>query len=135
MAQQVVVELVDDLDGRLSDDVSTVTFGLDGVEYEIDLAEANAIRLRAALADYVAAARRTGGRVKRGTPASRPGARVPANREQTKAVREWARKNGYELAERGRIPGTVIAAYEQAQAASAKPKARRGRRKAVAMTK
>jgi hypothetical protein len=130
MAQQVIVELVDDLDGSLSDDISSVTFGLDGVEYEIVFTEANATRLREALADYAAAGRRTGGRVKRGTPSSRLGARPPANREQTKAIREWARKNGYELAERGRIPGTVIAAYEEAQAAAAKTKARGGRRKA-----
>jgi hypothetical protein len=127
MAQKVVVELVDDLDGTASDDISTITFGLDGVDYEIDLTEDNANRLRDAVADYVAAARRTGGRVKRGTkPASRPAA---ADRDKTKAIREWAREHGFELAERGRIPGTVLAAYEQAQVEAAKPKARRGRRK------
>lgn len=131
MAQQVVVELVDDLDGSQSNDISTVTFGLDGVEYEIDLTEANATRLREAFDFVVAAARRTGGRVKRGTAASRPGARPPANREQTKAIREWARKNGHDLAERGRIPGSIIAAYEEAHAPTAKPTARRGRRQAT----
>jgi hypothetical protein len=133
MAQQVVVELVDDLDGSQSDDINTVTFGLDGVEYEIDLTEANATRLRDVLGAFVAAARRTGGRVKRGTATSRPGVRPPANREQTKAVREWAWKNGYELAERGRIPGSVLAAYEEAHAPTTKPKARRGQRQAAAV--
>lgn len=134
MAQKVVVELVDDLDGSASGDISTVTFGLDGVEYEIDLTEENATQLREAVADYIAAARRTGGRIKRSTsaPRSAGATRPAADREHTKAIREWARENGYELAERGRIPSTVIAAYEEAQAAPAKPKARRGRRKAAA---
>jgi nucleoid-associated protein Lsr2 len=128
MAQKVVVELVDDLDGTASDDISTVTFGLDGVEYEIDLTEDNANRLRDGLADFVAAARRTGGRLRRGARAGGSGARPAADREQTRAIREWARENGYDLAERGRIPAGVITAYEQAQAEAAKPKARRRRR-------
>jgi hypothetical protein len=128
MAQKVVVELVDDLDGTASDDISTVTFELDGVEYEIDLTEDNANRLRDGLANFIAAARRTGGRVRRGTRASRPSGRPAADREQTKAIREWARDNGYDLAERGRIPGSVIAAYEQAQADAAKPKTKRRRK-------
>jgi hypothetical protein len=130
MAQKVTVELVDDLDGTVSDDISTITFGLDGVDYEIDLTEDNARRLRAAVADFVATARRTGGRVKRGVSAPKS-TRPAANREHTKAVREWARDNGYELADRGRIPANVVTAYEQAQAAPAKPTARRTRRKAA----
>jgi nucleoid-associated protein Lsr2 len=128
MAQKVVVELVDDLDGTSSDDVSSVTFGLDGAEYQIDLTEDNANRLRDALAEFIAAARRTGGRVRRGTRGGGSGARPAADREQTKAIREWARENGYDLAERGRIAASVIAAYEQAQADAAKPKSRRRRR-------
>lgn len=131
MAQKVTVELVDDLDGTASEDISTVTFSLDGVDYEIDLTEANAGKLRELLADFITAARRTGGRIKRGTPASRSATRPPADREKTKAIREWAREHGYELAERGRIPAHVITAYEEAQAAPAKPKARRTKRKAA----
>lgn len=129
MAQQVTVALVDDLDGTVSEDVSTVTFGLDGVEYEIDLTEENANRLRDTLAEFVAAARRTGGRLKR-TPA----AKAPAtDRERTRAIRSWAREHGYKLAERGRIPAHVIAAFDKAQAGPAKPKGRRGRGKARAL--
>lgn len=112
MAQKVTVQLVDDLDGSAAEDISTVTFGLDGAEYEIDLTTGNADKLRANLADFVGAARRIGGRAKRGAI---KGAVTPtANREQTRAVREWARKNGFELSDRGRIPSIVIEAFEAA---------------------
>ena len=69
MAQKVVVELVDDLNGTVSDDISTVSFALDGAVYEIDLTEDNAERLRDTIADFVSAARRTGGRIKTKEPA------------------------------------------------------------------
>ena len=133
MAQKVVVELVDDLDGTIAEDISTVSFGLNGAQYEIDLTDANAERLRNSLAGFVAAARRTGGRIRRGTPASRPaGATRPAaDREKTKAIREWAREHGHDLADRGRIPSEVLTAYEDAQAEAAKPKSRRSRKKAT----
>jgi hypothetical protein len=130
VAQKVVVELVDDLDGTASDDISTVTFGLDGVQYEIDLSDDNAGRLRDALGDYVGAARRTGGRIKRGIAHGNAAVRPAVDREQTKAIRDWARQNGFEMADRGRISTTVIEAFEQAQAAAAKPKTRKGRSKA-----
>ncbi|MET0134418.1 MAG: Lsr2 family protein [Kibdelosporangium sp.] len=115
MAQKVTVQLVDDLDGTAAEDISTVTFGLDGAAYEIDLTGGNADKLRASLADFVNAARRTGGRVKRGTAVK--GAVTPAaGREQTKAIRDWARQNGHDLSDRGRIPSSVIAAFEEAHA-------------------
>lgn len=127
-AQKVTVELVDDLDGTAAGDISTVTFSLDGVDYEIDLSEGNASKLRDAVQDFIAAARRTGGRIKR-TTAAPSSPRPAANREQTKATRVWARENGYDLAQRGRIPAHVITAYEEAQAEAAMPKVRRSRRK------
>lgn len=121
MAQKVLVQLVDDLDGTSSQDVSTVLFGLDGVTYEIDLTEANAGRLRDSLAEYVDSARRVGGRVKRGT---RPSAgSKAANASEAGQIREWAQDNGFELAGRGRIPSHVVEAYKQAQA-EGKPKAK-----------
>lgn len=107
MARKVLVRLVDDLDGLPSEDVATVTFSLDGVTFQIDLNQANATRLREGLAPYVAAARRTGGRAKRGTAARAAGNDGPA-------IREWAREHGYELAERGRIPSNVVAEYRAA---------------------
>jgi hypothetical protein len=130
MAQKVTVELVDDLDGTASDDITTVSFGLDGVSYEIDLNEDNAGNLRDALADVIAAGRRVGGRVKRGT-SPHPGVRPAVDREQTKAIRDWARQNGFDLAERGRIPANVVEAFEEAHAAPSKPKAKRGRKAAA----
>jgi hypothetical protein len=114
MAQKVIVELVDDLDGTASDDISTVSFSLDGADYEIDLSESNAEDLRGILAEFVAAARRTGGRIKRSSGSTKSPARPAADREQTKAIREWARNNGFELADRGRIPANVLTAYEEA---------------------
>jgi nucleoid-associated protein Lsr2 len=133
MAQKVVVELVDDLDGTVSEDISTVFFALDGAGYEIDLTEDNAERLRDTIADFVSAARRTGGRIKQG--AAKSAARPAADREQTKAIREWARANGFEVGDRGRIPANVIAAFEEAQVAASKPKRGRGKTTEPAFTR
>lgn len=116
MAQRVLVELVDDLDGLSSDSVSTVKFGLDGVEYEIDLGSDNAERIRDVLEPYVAAGRRTGGRLKRGARSN--GQR--ANPGEAGQIRTWAQENGYDLAARGRIPREVIDAYQDAKEAGAK---------------
>lgn len=113
MAQKVLVQLIDDVDGTSSDDVTTIQFGLDGVTYEIDLTESNADRLRDLLAEYVGAARRTGGRVKRG---ARPGGSGGAANNDAGAIREWAQANGIELAARGRIPSHVAESYRQAKA-------------------
>ncbi|MEU7525973.1 Lsr2 family protein [Saccharothrix sp. NPDC042600] len=115
MAQKVLVQLIDDLDGNPTDDGETVSFGLDGVTYEIDLRPENAKMLRDNLADFVAGARRSGGRAKR-RAATTTRRVVPEARtkEQTKAIRDWARSNGYELADRGRIPVNIIEEFEAA---------------------
>lgn len=128
MAQKVLVQLVDDLDGTTSDTVSTVQFGLDGVTYEIDLTDSNAERLRSVFADYVNSGRRTGGRVKRGAGAGRNGS---ANNDAGR-IREWAQANGIELAARGRIPAHVAESYREAQkdakagTAKRRPRAKKG---------
>jgi hypothetical protein len=109
-----------------------VTFGLDGVSYEIDLTRDNADNLRKVLTDFVAAARRTGGRVKRGlgSPAiSAPSSERARSKEQTQTIRDWARSNGHQVAERGRIPGGVIEAFEAAHTTPAKPAVRRRKAK------
>jgi hypothetical protein len=108
MAQQHIVKLVDDIDGAPA--AETVQFGLDGSQYEIDLTAKNAAKLRDALAAYVANARRArGGRT---APAARRTTRsARSDREQLQAVREWARKNGYKVGDKGRIPGQVLEAY------------------------
>lgn len=114
MAQKVTVTLVDDLDGGTAEE--TVEFGIDGVTYEIDLSNDNAVKLRDAVAGYVAHARRAGGR-RRGSaaaPKRSGGGRASVDREQNAAMREWARKNGYKVSDRGRIPSDVVEAYHKA---------------------
>jgi hypothetical protein len=115
MAQKVDVRFVDDLDG--SEASGTVTFALDGRAYEIDLSDDNAARLRDSLATFIAAARRTGSRrsrAQRGTASEAPPAPTRPSREATAAIRTWARENGHEVSERGRIPKAVIEAYNSA---------------------
>lgn len=120
MAQQVSVLVVDDLDG--SEGAETVSFGFDGRSYEIDLSEANLSQLRDALAPFVAVARKTtGGARAAATPRSRAPRAAVSDREQTAAIREWARANGHEISERGRIPNAVLQAYEARDAAAAEP--------------
>jgi hypothetical protein len=115
VAQKVTVSLIDDLDGDKADE--TVEFGLDGKNYEIDLSEDNAGKLRDALAEYVAAARRPGGRRRSGGAATAAAAatnRRPAvDREQNQAIRDWARKRGMKVSDRGRIPADVLESYHQ----------------------
>jgi hypothetical protein len=113
MARQVLVQYVDDLDGTPSDSVSTVSFGLDGATYEIDLSDGNAAKLRDVLAPYVAVAQRVGGRRKRGGIVAGP-AGGGRSKEQTQAIRDWAKKNGHAISDRGRIPSNVIEAFEAA---------------------
>lgn len=114
MVQKHIVQIEDDIDGGAA--AETVTFGLDGVSYEIDLSAKNAGKLRDALAVYIGHGRRSarsGVRASTGRRAGRP-ARV--DREQTQAIREWARKNGHKVGDKGRIPGHILEAY-QAKAA------------------
>lgn len=114
MAQKVLVQLIDDLDGTAAEDVEAVSFGLDGVTYDIDLKPGNAARLRDGLADFVASARRVGGRTKRATSTSRTIVAEARTKEQTKAIREWAKAQGHELSDRGRIPTSIIEEFEKA---------------------
>ena len=124
MAQRTVVQLLDDIDGtEITDNQGeTVTFGLDGATYEIDLSDQNARQLREAVQVYIANGRRIGG----GRARSAGAGAVPTQRrsggsssvkrdpEQTKAIKQWARANGHKVAERGRISQSVIEAYEAA---------------------
>ena len=115
MAQQVITSFVDDLDG--GEAAGTVSFGLEGKSYEIDLSEENAARLRDSLAEFVAAARKAPtARTPRMTSRSggEGGNRTAADREQIAAMRTWARDNGHEVAERGRVPKAVVEAYQAA---------------------
>jgi Lsr2 len=111
VAQIREIRLIDDLDGEVADE--TVEFGVDGKNYEIDLSTANAKKLRDTLAEFVASARRAGGRRRGGgAPAAAP-RRPSIDREQNQAIREWARKRGMKVSDRGRIPAEVLEAYHK----------------------
>ena len=105
MVSRTTVELLDDLDGKPA--AETVTFGLDGREFEIDLTEKNAKALRKALEPWAASARRVGGRKARAAATSSTGV-------DTKAVRVWAADNGIEISTRGRISSDVLEQYQAA---------------------
>jgi hypothetical protein len=108
MAQRVQVVLEDDLDGGKADE--TVTFGLDGSTYEIDLSKKNAAKLRDALSAYVGSGRRIAGRRSNGRARGRG-----RSGSDSADIRAWAKENGYEVSERGRISAEVRAAYNEAK--------------------
>ncbi len=110
MAQKTQVVLIDDLTGDILSDGQgqTVSFALDGTSYEIDLNKKNADALRKDLRRYVDAARKLG----RAGSASRRSA--GGGRQDTAAIRDWARQNGHAVNERGRIPSSIVEAYQSA---------------------
>jgi hypothetical protein len=107
MAQKIQTLFIDDLDG--SEAEGTVRFGLDGTEYEIDLNAEHAQALRDALARYVQAARRAGGR-----RPGRSGRRARADGVDSTEVREWAKAQGIEVKDRGRVPAELVARFKAA---------------------
>lgn len=111
MAQRVLVQLVDDIDGSELEEGggTTVQFALDGTSYEIDLSEKNAKKLRKALEPYVEAGRKVGGRSRRTTATG--GKR---SKEELANIRSWWREQGNEIGDRGRIPQNVMDAYHAA---------------------
>ena len=116
MARKVQVILSDDLDDSIPAD-ETVSFALDGTTYEIDLSDKNAQELRDAFSRYVQAARKVGrgsGRASGGGRSRATGGGGRMDREQAGAIRDWARKNGHAVSDRGRIPASVVEAYEAA---------------------
>lgn len=110
MAQRVHIVLEDDVDGSEAEE--TVTFGLDGVTYEIDLSATNAAALRDSLAEYVANGRRTAGRSTSRRSSSRAGR--TASGPSPAEIRDWAREQGKEVSDRGRVPADVRSAYDAA---------------------
>jgi hypothetical protein len=108
MAQKIQTLFIDDIDG--GEAAGTVRFALDGSEYEIDLSTAHSDELRSALGAYVSHARKLGGASRR--PAARGGRRPSA--VDTVAVRAWARENGYDIKDRGRVPADLVARYQAA---------------------
>jgi hypothetical protein len=109
MAQRIQTLFIDDLDG--SEAEATIRFGLDGVEYEIDLSAEHSRELRDALAPFVRAARRAGGGTRR---PSRSGRRGPAGGPNPTEVREWAKEQGIEVKDRGRVPAELVVKFKAA---------------------
>lgn len=106
MAQKIQVTLEDDIDG--GEAAETIFFGLDGVNYEIDLSRENAERMRDDLASWVGHARRVSGRKKPGTRAA------GAKRSDLDDIRAWGRANGFQISDRGRVSANVMKAYDAA---------------------
>src|SRR5689334_15037984 len=111
VAQKIQTLFIDDLDGSAAE--GTVRFGLDGVEYEIDLSAEHSRELRDALARDVGAARRVGGNAKR---PSRGGRRGSAGGPNPTEVREWAKEQGIEVKDRGRVPAELVIKFKAATA-------------------
>ena len=125
MAKRETVVFTCDLhDDEVSDKVETVSFGLDGQNYELDACEQHRSQLQEAFAPYVGAARKAGGGSSAGTRRStRSAGRSTsggsssgsgADREEVQRIREWARANGHKVSERGRLSSGVLEAYRAA---------------------
>jgi hypothetical protein len=118
MAQKVQVLLVCDLHDGDVEGTETIAFGLDGSAYEIDVCQDHGAQLRDAFAPFVGAARRAGRTAV--APAQRRGGRsggrsaAAGDKQRVSEIREWARANGHQVSERGRISSTVLAAYDAA---------------------
>jgi hypothetical protein len=105
MAQKIQTLFIDDIDGGEAE--GTVRFGLDGSDYEIDLSGSHGAELRTALTKYIEHARKVGGTAKR-TPR---GGRKAVSAVDTTAVRAWAKGQGIDIKERGRVPGNIVEKY------------------------
>lgn len=106
MMKKTTVVVLDDING--AEGAETVSFSFNGVAYEIDLAAENLARFNEVMSEWIKAGRRVGGRAVRGTRRAARG----AESGRSQAIREWARAKGIELADRGRIPGEIVAKYE-----------------------
>jgi nucleoid-associated protein Lsr2 len=111
VAKRTVHMLIDDLDGRDADE--TVTFGVDGVQYQIDLSTKNATKMREALARYIQAGTRIGRSPAAVTRPTSVRGRAPArvDRDQNRAIREWAHTKGIDVSDRGRIRQDIVDRY------------------------
>lgn len=116
MARKIVHQLIDDLDGTVIEagEGETVLFSLDGIAYEIDLTDSHAAELRGALERYVSVARSVGSSRRSASPSAAWRPRRRSDQPDPAAVRAWARSEGLEVSERGRVSASVIEAYEAA---------------------
>lgn len=112
MAQKITTLFIDDIDGGAAE--GTVRFALDGTEYEIDLNAKHSEELRSALGKYVTHARKVGGVARRGGRAAGRAGRGAGSSLNTTEIRNWARENGYDIKDRGRVPADLVAKYQAA---------------------
>ena len=113
MAQRIQTLFIDDIDGGAAD--GTVRFGLDGADYEIDLSGAHSDELRSALGKYIEHSRKIAGTARRAGRAGRGGR--SANGIDAAKVREWAKGNGYDIKDRGRVSADLVEKYQAASGA------------------
>jgi hypothetical protein len=112
VAKETITKLIDDMDGSVAHE--TVTFGLDGYLYEIDLSTKNAKKLRSELAVYVESGSRVSGRtISAAVRGARRGRAVGGEKDQNRAIREWALRKGMDVAPRGRIRQEIIEEYHK----------------------
>lgn len=111
MAQKVEVRFIDDLDG--SEAEGTYAFAYDGTNYEIDLSKENVIKLEEALDPFLTVARKVSKRQAKQVQAA-PAPAKGRNREDTAKIRAWARDQGHQISDRGRVPKTILEAYHAA---------------------
>ena len=112
VAQKITTLFIDDIDGGAAE--GTVRFALDGTDYEIDLNAKHSEELRSALGKYVSHARKVGGAARRaGRPVGRA-SRGAGSTVNTTEIRNWARENGFEIKDRGRVPADLVAKYQAA---------------------
>ena len=112
MAQKITTLFIDDIDGGAAE--GTVRFALDGTEYEIDLNAKHSEELRSALGRYVSHARKVGGASRRAGRAAGRAGRGSGSTVNTTEIRNWARENGYDIKDRGRVPADLVAKYQAA---------------------
>src|SRR6201998_2488280 len=110
VAKKITTLFIDDIDGGAAD--GTVRFALDGTEYEIDLNAEHSEELRSALGKHVTHARKVGGGARRGGSVAGRAGRGAGSTLTTTEIRTWARENGYEIKDRGRVPADVVAKYQ-----------------------
>ena len=120
---QTIVTIIDDLDGTELTDAVEVVFGYKGTNYRMDLSKPNADKLDRLLHPYVEAAQKiSGGRGRpKGTGTSRASTGSGLSKEELANIREWLRRNGHEVSERGRIKADLLALYDQAHAPAPTP--------------
>jgi hypothetical protein len=106
----LVHKRVDDIDGTEAD--REFTFAVDGTSYAIDLHDANIKEFHAAIGGFIESARKVG-KVASSSGKSHVATSLRQSREQTAAIREWARKAGYNVSDRGRIPSEVQKAFNE----------------------